>query len=117
MPSFKDDRAKAAQAITDTAIVEKLGIKTQAARTFLELSLANVLLMDVKQQDYGSANISKFGAHGCVIRMSDKFERLVHLYKSKRRKPQNESLIDSFRDLSNYAIIATQCELNLWPNE
>lgn len=98
-------------------LLASLGIKTKAAREFARISLANTLLMDVKQTDYGSANIAKFGASGCVIRMSDKFERLCNLYRTKRRKPQNESLQDSFRDLSNYAIIALQCDLGLWPKE
>ncbi len=94
-----------------------LGLKTQAAKEFLRISLANVLLMDRKQIDYGSSNIAKFGASGCLIRMSDKFERLCNLTKSKRRKPANESIQDSYRDLSNYAIIALMCDLGRWPKD
>lgn len=94
-----------------------LGLKTTAAKTFLRIALENAILMDGKQQDYGSRNISEFGAYGCVVRMSDKFERLRNLYKKRKRKVVNESMRDSFRDFSNYAIIALMCEQNEWPNE
>lgn len=104
-------------AVESNALFEKLGIETAAAREFFRISLHNLKLFDNKQKDYGSNNISKFGAHGCVIRMSDKFERLCNLYKNKRKRPINESIEDTFRDLSNYAIIALMCEKGTWPSE
>lgn len=98
-------------------ICNALSIKTNAGREFVRYSLANALLMERKQTDYGPHNISKFGAYGCVLRMSDKLERLIHLFNNRKRKTANESISDSFRDLSNYAIIAMICDDKKWPNE
>jgi len=98
-------------------LADKLGIETSAARLFLAIALENVLLMDAKQKDYGSANIRKGGTFGCVLRSSDKFERLFNLFNNRRRKAVNESIIDSFRDISNYMNIAIMLEKGQWPNE
>lgn len=98
--------------------LDKLALKTQHAKEFLRFALANALLMDRKQQDYGPRNISKGGTFGCVLRASDKFERLFTLYQSGRRKRAiNESIEDTFRDISNYMIIALMVEGGKWANE
>lgn len=94
-----------------------LCIQTKAGRTFLQRALENTCLMDGKQLDYGSTNISKFGTVGVVIRMSDKFERIANLFKKKKVRTVNESMKDSFVDISNYAIIAIMLENHEWPNE
>lgn len=94
----------------------ELGIKTDAGMEALKISLENMLLLDAKQQDYGSRNISEFGAYGCIVRMSDKFERMKNLYKNRRRKTVNESILDSWRDFSNYGIIGFLCETDHWPS-
>lgn len=99
------------------SLCEKMGIKTKAAREFFFIALENIKLMDGKQIDYGSANISEFGTYGCVVRMSDKYKRIINLFKNKRKRPVNESIQDSFRDISNYCIIALMCEKGVWPNE
>ena len=62
-------------------------------------------LMIAKQRDYGPHNILDFGELGCLIRANDKVRRLDNLYRG-RRAPENEPLMDSWRDLANYAIIA-----------
>lgn len=94
-----------------------LNIETAAGRIFLRNALENVCLMDGKQQDYGSKNISSFGMFGVVVRMNDKFERIKSLFNQKRKRAVNESIIDSFRDISNYAIIAKMLHDKEWPNE
>lgn len=97
-------------------LADTLGLKTQAGKEALVIALENIILLDGKQQDYGSKNISRFSTFGCVVRMSDKFERLVHLYNNRRKRAVNESVRDSFRDFSNYAIIALMCETGKWPD-
>lgn len=95
-----------------------LNLQTTAAKEFLKVALENTLLMDKKQLDYGSRNISSFGLFGVLVRMNDKFERIKNLVgKGKRRKAHNESVKDSLRDLSNYAVIALMLENKTWPNE
>jgi len=42
---------------------------------------------------------------GVLVRLSDKVERLINL-KSKKSKAQNESVIDTLRDIVGYCVIA-----------
>lgn len=100
-----------------SALSQQLGLETAAGRQFLTFALENVLLMDKKQIDYGSRNISGFGTFGVVVRMNDKFERIKNLFNNKRKAAVNESIRDSFRDISNYAIIALMLDTGKWPNE
>jgi hypothetical protein len=62
-------------------------------------------LLASKQHDYGHGNITAFGMKGVLVRLSDKVERLINL-KSKKSKAQNESLVDTLRDIVGYCVIA-----------
>jgi hypothetical protein len=62
-------------------------------------------LLASKQHDYGHGNITTFGLKGVLVRLSDKVERLINL-KSKKSKAQNESLLDTLRDIVGYCVIA-----------
>jgi hypothetical protein len=148
------------------AIAKILDLKTAAGREALIIALENVILLDAKQLDYGSRNISRFGSFGCIVRISDKMERINHmlgvnfdkpqkekwkllrtntkfvennlhvlsqieaieklnevveslrqLFSTRRKRAINESIIDSFRDGSNYFQIAQMCETGKWPSE
>lgn len=95
-----------------------LGISTQAGREALSYALRDVLLLDRKQQDYGPRNISDFGVTGVLIRINDKVSRLKNLHgKGRRRKAQNESVRDSYQDLTNYGIIARMLLDGKWPGD
>lgn len=63
-----------------------------------------------KNHDYGNSfekSLDTFGLVAGIVRMSDKFERLVSLNDpSKRAQIASESLIDTLEDLSNYAAMA-----------
>lgn len=78
-------------------VADKLGCKTDAVVPFLEISLQNCLLFDIKQQDYGPGNIARFGTFGCVVRMSDKLERLNNLTGVKF-SPEQRELFKQFRN-------------------
>lgn len=98
--------------------LDRLELKTPAAKIFVLYAIANAKLFDRKQQDYGPRNISGFGTFGVVVRMNDKFERLKTLFgKGRRKRATNESIIDTLRDISNYATIALMVERGEWPNE
>lgn len=62
-----------------------------------------------KHRDYGPANLDHGSipesVEGILIRMKDKLNR-VHKLNNENAKPENESLIDSLNDISNYANIA-----------
>lgn len=94
------------------AICAEYGIETPMAKEALKLALENICLFDMKQRDYGSSNISGFGEFGVLVRMTDKMERLKNLWKME--KPKNESINDSYVDLSNYALIALLVRKGIW---
>ena len=77
-----------------------------------------------KHLDYGPDNVSAgtslsnddeidFALSGLWYRISDKVNRWKNMIITKR-KPENETLIDTFQDLSNYAIIAQLVEKGKW---
>lgn len=58
-----------------------------------------------KRADYGYLNLVKFGEIGFATRAYDKMERLANLLVSGK-KPNHESVNDTWVDLANYAIMA-----------
>lgn len=94
-------------------LADKLGIQTDMGKAFLRLQLDQALVMEAKQTDYGSGNISAFGEFGVLVRCSDKVNRLKTLLEAKRA-PKNEALEDSWKDLANYGIIGLMCHRGLW---
>jgi hypothetical protein len=94
-------------------IVEMLGIRTEMGKKALALALKNVQVLDSKQLDYGSANIADFGEYGVLVRANDKVARLKNLLTNVA-SPRNESIEDSWLDLSNYSIIAVLCRRGDW---
>lgn len=72
-----------------------------------------------KHRDYGPKNISDSpgGAlNGLRVRMHDKMARINHLIDNGLN-PENESLRDSFIDLSNYAMIGLMVVDGEWPSK
>lgn len=63
-----------------------------------------------KNHDYGNSfekSLDTFGLVAGIVRMNDKFERLVSLKDpSKDAQIASESLVDTLEDLSNYAAMA-----------
>lgn len=92
-------------------IAVEYDIQTEMGREALLIALSNISTLDRKQRDYGSSNISTFGEQGCLIRIWDKVCRLKNLLG---KEPNNESILDSYLDLSNYAIIAVLVHQNRW---
>lgn len=88
-------------------------IQTPTGRAALRVMLENAALLDSKHRDYGPGNISGFGEYGIMVRLSDKLERLKKLLTSGSQ-PNNESLEDTYKDISNYAVIALMVRRNLW---
>lgn len=60
-----------------------------------------------KRHDYGPGNLSEFGEHGILVRVSDKFHRLKSLIGLGGSKvPKHEAIEDTWLDLANYAVLA-----------
>lgn len=75
-----------------------------------------------KNLDYSPMNMKGTGLVGGVTRLWDKCARILNLVGfniqtgeyNKPRNPKNESLEDSFADLSNYALINFILSKNMW---
>jgi len=77
-----------------------------------------------KHLDYGMANIAAgtqlandeekdFALTGLWYRLSDKVNRWKNLIIT-RQQAKNESLVDTYQDITNYGIIAQLVERGLW---
>ena len=98
-------------------ICARLEITEPATKQFIRFQLANAILFDRKQSDYGSRNISDFGFYGVIVRMNDKFRRVVNLFNKKRAARVNESIEDNIRDTANYSVIALMLSVGRWPQQ
>ena len=87
-------------------------IVTMMGRAALVVAIENVVVLDRKQRDYGSRNISEFGEIGILMRVWDKICRLKNLMR--KENPKNESIDDSWLDMANYAIIAILVRRGIW---
>jgi len=70
----------------------------------------DMALLIEKGHDYAGnedalANLKRFGAHGIVVRLSDKFARLEQHAKGAKLMVTSESLIDTLRDIRNYCFL------------
>jgi len=104
--------AKDINSLVDS-IYSTLECSEEQTRVIIELMLSDIELFDKKQRDYGPGNIAKFRDYGIVVRTSDKLERLVNLYKNNRT-PENESIEDTWQDLSVYGAIARAVLHDQW---
>lgn len=60
-----------------------------------------------KQHDYGHKNITNFGLVGVAVRMCDKIARLINMERRGGGSALvGEPLIDAYRDIVGYAVIA-----------
>jgi len=97
----------------------------QMTGEFKKLCVAQYLTFLRKQNDYGPMNIAMntrletdkerhFAMVGLITRMNDKMSRLINLIVIKAGKPQNESIEDSFLDLSVYGKISSIVMRGKW---
>ena len=102
-----------------SSLGERLGRFEKLERDVQNVVNSNVAMLLSKHRDYGAKNIANApgGAlNGLQVRIHDKLARINNLIDSGV-SPENESLIDSFLDLANYAVIAQLVIRGEWPNE
>ena len=61
-----------------------------------------------KNSDYGDAfhkSFVEFGPTAAVVRMNDKMERIKSLLKKGKAEVKDESLLDTLKDMSSYAVM------------
>lgn len=63
------------------------------------------LLKNAKYGDSFANSVQKYGLISALTRMSDKWSRIENLILTKDKGTEDESLIDSLLDLSNYCIM------------
>jgi len=110
MPNMDTD------AVAD-ALHKELGLQTEMAREYLRAIIPLAQLMDRKQQDYGSSNISLNGELGVMVRTQDKVSRLRNLLTKEMKGDtniNNEGIGDSWADLANYGVIGLLLRSGKW---
>lgn len=94
------------------------------AKSYKEILKQQYELFASKMLDYGLANIAqgntletseekKFSLTAIFIRMNDKMSRWKNMLM-KNQIPKNETLLDTYKDLTNYAIIAQLVDQDKW---
>jgi hypothetical protein len=94
------------------------------AKSYKEILKQQYELFVLKMTDYGLANIAqgttletpeekKFSLTAIFIRMNDKMSRWKNML-IKNQAPKNETLLDTYKDLTNYAIIAQLVDQDKW---
>ena len=107
------------------SIYKQLKCKEPQTKEIIKEFLTDIQLFDKKQGDYGPQNIAKFGVIGVLVRSSDKIERLVNLYRTSTLKQtttpatrlQDETVNDTWADLSVYGAIARLINKGKWNHE
>ncbi len=102
---------------SDLELIESMEEKfPEMTREFKNLCAEQYMIFLKKQNDYGPANIAmnthletdqdiKLSLTGLTVRLNDKVSRLVNLIL-KKNETQNESIDDTFLDISVYGKIA-----------
>ena len=92
--------------------------------TYVEVMAEQFELFAKKHLDYGMGNVSagtqlvndeekEFAMTGLWYRLSDKINRWKNMILTDR-KAQNETLIDTFQDITNYGIICQMVSKDKW---
>lgn len=109
----------------DTELVKNMEAKyPQMTGEFKRICTSQYLMFLRKQNDYGPGNITfnsdltdeqdlRLSLTGIVVRLNDKINRLVNLILRKN-KTLNESVEDSFLDMSVYSKIALIVSSKKW---
>ena len=99
---------------TARKLFEDLKCTEEQTLDIIEQALEDITLFDKKQHDYGPQNISKFGMLGVLVRSSDKLERLIHLHYTESDPAIDESIDETWQDLSVYGMIARVVNNSDW---
>lgn len=76
-----------------------------------EMFKEDLKLLLRKGHDYAGdgdcmSNLRDFGFHGVVVRIGDKYHRLKTFTEQQELRVSDESVLDTLRDLRNYAFLA-----------
>ena len=97
----------------------------ETAKEFQKIQFEQWATFCKKQMDYGPSNIAmgtalktkedrRLSLIGIIVRINDKIQRLMNLVVKHNRDAQNEPVMDAFKDLSVYGIIAQIVDNGKW---
>jgi len=97
----------------------------ETSKEFKEIQFEQWSTFCKKQMDYGPSNIAmgtalrtkedrRLSLIGLIVRINDKIQRLMNLVVKHNRDAQNEPVMDAFKDLSVYGIIAQIVDNGKW---
>ena len=97
----------------------------ETSKEFKEIQFEQWATFCKKQMDYGPSNIAmgtslrtkedrRLSLIGLIVRINDKIQRLMNLVVKHNRDAQNEPVMDAFKDLSVYGIIAQIVDNGKW---
>ena len=120
IPIESEDKMDEVDAI---AYIEKEYPET--SKEFKEIQFEQWATFCKKQMDYGPSNIAmgtslrtkedrRLSLIGLIVRINDKVQRLMNLVVKHNRDAQNEPVMDAFKDLSVYGIIAQIVDNGKW---
>ena len=100
----------------------------ETAKEFQKIQYEQWSTFCKKQMDYGPSNIAmgtalktkedrRLSLIGLIVRINDKIQRLMNLVVKHNRDAQNEPVMDAFKDLSVYGIIAQIVDNGKWGNK
>ena len=85
-----------------------------ATVAYIQASSDAMRVFNERHAKYGADNIAAFGLIGCVVRATDKTERLRRAV-TLGGGFDDETVEDSLIDLANYALIGLACLRGEWP--
>ena len=120
IPTESEDKMDEVDAI---AYIEKEYPET--SKEFRQIQYEQWATFCRKQMDYGPSNIAmgtalktkedrRLSLIGLIVRINDKVQRLMNLVVKHNRDAQNEPVMDAFKDLSVYGIIAQIVDNGKW---
>ncbi len=88
----------------DTEVIEDMYLFREGLS---QITQAMETLLAAKRASYGPGNLLAFGLFGVLVRASDKFERLKHMYEKQIRVTEvGENEHDAWRDICGYSLLA-----------
>ena len=90
-------------------VMTGMGLKHAQTREIVKVFLNYLAVFEQRHTKYGPDNISKFGEHGCLVRLYDKVSRLIH-----QEEVADETIGETWVDAMGYAVIALVVRAGRW---
>lgn len=109
-----DDAILELQDRLSAILEEAITVDAQLVIAYILTVLECLELWVERHKKYGRGNIGEFGEFGCLVRDADKTARLKQFYLGNKTDFPDETVVDSWKDKVNYAIMGLMCHLDRW---